>query len=171
MIFASTGFVIFHTALSLIAIVTGLVVVRGLIRNDPLNGWTLWFVITTVATTLTGFLFPFRGFTPAIGTGIVSTLVLAAMIPARYAFHFAGPWRRIYVIGAVISLWLNCFVLVVQAFQKVPALNALAPQGNEPPFLIAQVIVLVLSAVSGFFAVRRFRAAAARPALATGLTS
>jgi hypothetical protein len=168
MIFGSTAFVLFHTALSLIAIVTGLVVVRGLIRNDPLNGWTLWFVITTVATTLTGFLFPFRGFTPAIGTGIVSTLVLAAMIPARYSFHFAGPWRRVYVIGAVISLWLNCFVLVVQAFQKVPALNALAPQGKEPPFLIAQAIVLALAVVSGFLAVRRFRAATGQPALASG---
>jgi hypothetical protein len=157
MIFGSTAFVLFHTALSLIAILTGLVVVRGLIRNDPLNGWTLWFLITTAATTLTGFLFPFNGFTPAIGTGIVSTLVLAATIPARYSFHFAGQWRRVYVIGAVISLWLNCFVLVVQAFLKVPALHALAPEGKEPPFAIAQAIVLILAVVSGFLAVRRFR--------------
>jgi hypothetical protein len=169
MIFGPTGaFTLFHVALSLIAIVTGLVVVRGLIRNDPLNGWTLVFVITTVATTLTGFLFPFNGFTPAIGTGIVSTLVLAATIPARYTFHLAGPWRRVYVIGAVISLYLNCFVLVVQAFLKVPALNALAPQGKEPPFAIAQAIVLVLAVISGYLAVRRFRPAAPRAALATG---
>jgi len=157
MIFASTGFVIFHTALSLIAIVTGLVVVRGLIRNDALKGWSLWFWITTVATTLTGFLFPFGGFTPAIGTGIVSTVVLAATLPARYAFRYAGPWRQIYVSGAVISLYLNCFVLVVQAFLKVPALNALAPNGSEPPFAIAQAIVLLLAVVSGYLAVRRFR--------------
>ena len=155
--FGSTAFVLFHTALSLIAIATGLVVVRGLIRNDALNGWTLWFFVTTVGTTLTGFLFPFGGFTPAIGTGIVSTLVLAATIPARYAFHYAGPWRRIYVIGAVISLYLNCFVLVVQAFLKVPALHALAPEGKEPPFAIAQMLVLLLAAVSGYLAVRRFR--------------
>ncbi|HEY7642333.1 MAG TPA: hypothetical protein VH814_21545 [Steroidobacteraceae bacterium] len=86
MIFGSTAFVLFHTALSLIAIATGLIVLRGLLRNDALNGWTLWFVVTTVATTLTGFLFPFKGFTPAIGTGIVSTVVLAAAIPARYVF-------------------------------------------------------------------------------------
>jgi hypothetical protein len=167
MIFGPTGaFTLFHVALSLIGIVTGLVVVRGLIRNDPLNGWTLVFVVTTAATTLTGFLFPFKGFTPAIGTGIVSTLVLAATIPARYVFHLAGPWRRIYVIGAVISLYLNCFVLVVQAFLKVPALNALAPQGKEPPFAIAQAIVLLLAVISGYLAVRRFRPAAPQAAFA-----
>jgi hypothetical protein len=165
-IFGSTGFVLFHTALSLIAIATGLVVVRGLIRNDPMNGWTLWFWIMTVATTLTGFLFPFKEFTPAIGTGIVATVVLVATIPARYAFHYAGPWRRVYVIGTVISLYLNCFVLVVQAFLKVPALHALAPQGNEPPFAIAQAIVLLLAVVSGYLAVRRFRPVVTQAVLA-----
>lgn len=167
MIFASTGFTLFHTALSLIAILTGLVVLRGLIRNEALNSWTLWFLVTTVATTLTGFLFPFRGFTPAIGTGIVSTAVLIATIPARYAFHLAGPWRWVYVVGAVFSLYLNCFVLVVQSFLKVPALNALAPQGTEPPFAIAQGIVLVLFVIAGYLAVRRFRPGAAQPVLAT----
>lgn len=168
MIFASTGFTLFHTALSLIAILTGLVVLRGLIRNEALNSWTLWFLVTTVATTLTGFLFPFRGFTPAIGTGIVSTAVLAATIPARYAFHLAGAWRRIYVIGAVVSLYLNCFVLVVQSFLKVPALHALAPQGTEPPFAIAQGVVLLLAMVSGYLAVRRFRPGPTQTALAVG---
>jgi len=158
--FGSTAFVLFHTALSLIAIVTGLVVVRGLIRNDTLNGWSLWFWITTVATTLTGFLFPFGGFTPAIGTGIVSTVVLAATIPARYAFHYAGAWRRIYVIGTVISLYLNCFVLVVQAFLKVPALKALAPNGSEPPFAITHGVVLLVFVVLTVMAARRFRFAA-----------
>lgn len=167
MIFGSTGFTLFHTALSLIAILTGLVVLRGLIRNEALNSWTLWFLVTTVATTLTGFLFPFRGFTPAIGTGIVSTAVLIATIPARYAFHLAGPWRWVYVVGAVFSLYLNCFVLVVQSFLKVPALNALAPQGTEPPFAIAQGIVLVLFVIAGYLAVRRFRPVAAQPILAT----
>lgn len=166
MIFGSTGFTLFHTALSLIAILTGLVVLRGLIRNEALNSWTLWFLVTTVATTLTGFLFPFRGFTPAIGTGIVSTAVLIATIPARYVFHLAGPWRWVYVVGAVFSLYLNCFVLVVQSFLKVPALNALAPQGTEPPFAIAQGIVLVLFVIAGYLAVRRFRPVAAQPILA-----
>lgn len=169
MIFGPTGaFTLFHVALSLIGIATGLVVLRGLIRNESLNGWTLWFLVTTAATTLTGFLFPFRGFTPAIGTGIVSTVALAAAIPARYAFHLAGSWRWIYVVGAVFSLYLNCFVLVVQSFLKVPALNALAPQGSEPPFAIAQGIVLVLFVIAGYKAVRRFRPAAAQPLLAPG---
>ena len=104
MIFGTTGFTLFHVALSLIGIVAGLIVLRGLIRNNPLDSWTLVFLVTTAATTLTGFLFPFRGFTPAIGTGIVSTVVLAATIPARYSFRLAGPWRWIYVVGAVVSL-------------------------------------------------------------------
>jgi len=169
MTFGPTGaFTLFHVALSLIAIATGLVILRGLIRNESLNGWTLGFLVTTVATTLTGFLFPFRGFTPAIGTGIVSTLVLAATIPARYVFHLSGWWRWIYVVGAVVSLYLNCFVLVVQAFLKVAALNALAPQGKEPPFALTQGVVLVLFVIAGYLAVRRFRPVAAQPALAAG---
>lgn len=155
--FGSLAFTLFHTGLSLVAIATGLVVLRGLLRNDPMNGWTLWFLITTVATTVTGFLFPFRGFTPALGTGIVSTVALVFTIPARYTFRLAGSWRWIYVVGAVFSLYLNCFVLVVQSFLKIPALNALAPQGNEPPFAIAQGIVLVLFVIAGYLAVRRFR--------------
>ena len=166
MIFGSTTFVLVHVALSLVGILTGLVVLRGLLRNQSLNSWTLIFLATTAATTLTGFLFPFKGFTPAIGTGIVSTAVLAATIPARYAFRMVGPWRWVYVVGAVVSLYLNCFVLVVQAFLKVPALNELAPQGTEPPFAISQGIVLVLFVIAGYLAVRRFRPTAPQPVLA-----
>jgi hypothetical protein len=164
--FASQAFTLLHTGLSLIGIVAGLVALFGLFRNNALNGWTLVFLATTVATTLTGFLFPFRGFTPAIGTGIVSSLVLAVTVLARYTFNFAGPWRWIYVVGAVVSLYLNCFVLVVQSFLKVPALHELAPQGSEPAFVLTQGLVLVLFVIAGFLAVRRFRPAAARPALA-----
>ena len=158
--FGSQAFTLFHVALSLVGILTGLVVLRGLLTNHALNGWTLWFLVTTAATTLTGFLFPFRGFTPAIGTGIVSTVALALTIPALYTFRLAGSWRWIYVVGAVFSLYLNCFVLVVQAFLKIPALKALAPLGNEPPFAIAQGIVLVLFVIAGYRSVRRFRPAA-----------
>ena len=164
--FASPTFTLIHTVLSLIGIVAGLVVLFGLLRNNPLNSWTLVFLVTTVATTLTGFLFPFRGFTPAIGTGIVSSLVLAATLPARYTFQLAGSWRWIYVVGAVVSLYLNCFVLVVQAFLKVPALHALAPQGTEPPFVLTQGLVLVLFVIAGFLAVRRFHPTAAQAVLA-----
>jgi len=154
--FASQTFTLLHTALSLVGIIAGLVALFGLFRSNPLSNWTLLFLITTVATTLTGFLFPFRGFTPAIGTGIVSALVLAPTILARYTFDLAGVWRRIYVIGAVTSLYLNCFVLVVQAFLKVPALHQLAPQGTEPAFVLTQGVVLVLFVIAGFLAVRRF---------------
>jgi hypothetical protein len=165
--FASYAFVVLHTGLSLVGIVAGLVALFGLFKSNALNGWTLVFLATTIATTLTGFLFPFRGFTPAIGTGIVSALVLAPTVLARYTFSLAGPWRWIYVVGAVFSLYLNCFVLVVQAFLKVPALHELAPQGTEPAFVLTQGLVLVLFVIAGFVAVRRFHPAAARTALAT----
>jgi hypothetical protein len=164
--FASSTFTLLHVALSLIGILAGLVALFGLFRNNPLSNWTLVFIATTAATTLTGFLFPLRGFTPAIGTGIVSSLVLAPTVLARYTFRLAGPWRSVYVVGAVVSLYLNCFVLVVQAFLKVPALHELAPQGNEPPFVLTQGLVLVLFVIAGFLAVRRFRPTAAQPALA-----
>ena len=154
--FATATFTQIHVVLSLIGIVAGLVALFGMFKNNALNGWTLIFIITTVATTLTGFLFPFKGFTPAIGTGIVSSLVLAVTILARYAFNMLGAWRWIYVVTAVVSLYLNCFVLVVQGFLKVPALNALAPQGTEPAFVLTQGLVLVLFVIAGFLAVRRF---------------
>jgi hypothetical protein len=155
--FATSTFTLLHVLLSLLAIVAGLVALFGLFRNNPLNRWTVIFIVTTVATTLTGFLFPFKGFTPAIGTGIVSSFVLAVTILARYAFSMVGPWRWIYVITAVVSLYLNCFVLVVQGFLKVPALHALAPQGNEPAFVLTQGLVFVLFVIAGFVAVRRFQ--------------
>ena len=155
-IFASSTFTQIHVVLSLIGIVAGLVVLFGMFKNNQLNSWTLIFIVTTVATTLTGFLFPFKGFTPAIGTGIVSSVVLAVTVLARYAFNMIGAWRWIYVVTAVVSLYLNCFVLVVQGFLKVPALHALAPQGNEPAFALTQGLVLVLFVIAGFIAVRRF---------------
>lgn len=155
--FATSTFTLIHVALSLIGIIAGLGVLFGLLRNNPFHSWTFVFLLTTVATTLTGFLFPFRGFTPALGTGIVSSLVLAPALLARYTFNLAGAWRRIYVVGAIVSLYLNCFVLVVQAFLKVPALNALAPEGKEPPFVLAQGVVLVLFVIAGILAVRRAR--------------
>jgi hypothetical protein len=164
--FASQTFTLLHVALSLIGIVAGLVALFGLFRSNPLNSCTLLFLATTVATTLTGFLFPFRGFTPAIGTGIVSSLVLAPTVLARYTFSLAGPWRWIYVVGAVVSLYLNCFVLVVQAFLKVPALHELAPEGNEPAFVLTQGLVLVLFVIAGFVAVRRFHPATGQAVLA-----
>src|SRR5436189_6255370 len=149
-------YTIIHTLVSLIAIFTGLIVVFGMIGGNRLDGWTKWFLITAVLTTATGFFFPFHGFTPAIGLGIISLPFLALTIFARYPKHLAGPWRWIYVIGAVICLYFNLFVLVVQAFEKIPALHALAPTQTESPFKLTQLAVLLLSIVLAIVAVIRF---------------
>ena len=106
---------------------------------------------------MTGFFFPFQGFTPALGVGILSILILVAAIAARYGFNLAGAWRWIYVIGAVAALYLNSFVLVVQSFLKIPVLHAMAPTGSELSFVVAQGIVLIFYLVTGLLAVRRFR--------------
>ena len=156
MIFGMTPFTFFHVVLSLIGIAAGLVVMTGLLESRLMPVWTKLFLVTTIATTLTGFLFPFHGFTPAIGVGILSTLVLALALAARYTFHLAGIWRPVYVITTVIALYFNCFVLVVQSFLKVPPLHALAPNGNEPPFAIAQGVVLAAFLFFGYVSVKKF---------------
>jgi hypothetical protein len=151
------AFTLFHVILSLIGIASGFVVVFGLIGSKRLDGWTGWFLLTTAATSLTGFFFPFHGFLPSYAVGIVSLIVLAIAIAARYLFYLAGAWRRTYVITAVIALYLNFFVLIVQLFRKVPALEALAPTQSEPPFQITQLVALVFFAVLGFRAAVKFR--------------
>lgn len=150
-------YTLIHVIISLIGIGSGLVVVFGLLGSKRLDGWTALFLVTTVATSVTGFFFPFHKFTPAIGVGIISLVLLALAILARYVFHLAGGWRRTYVITAVIALYFNVFVLIVQSFQKSPALRKLAPTQSEPPFLIAQVVVLVLFVVIGIRAAKGFR--------------
>jgi len=149
-------YTIIHTLISLVAIFTGFVVVFGLLAGKRLDGWTKWFLVTAVATTITGFFFPLHGFTPAIGLGIISLPFLALTIFARYPKHRAGPWRWIYVIGAVICLYFNLFVLVVQLFEKIPALYAMAPTQTEPPFKLTQLIVLLVSVLLAIVAVIRF---------------
>jgi len=150
-------YTIIHTLISLIAIFTGIVVVFGMLAGAQLNGWTKWFLITAVATTVTGFFFPFHGFTPAIGLGIISLPFLALTIYARYPKRLGGAWRWIYAIGAVICLYFNLFVLVVQLFEKVPALHAMAPTQTEPPFKLTQLVVLALFVVLAIAAAIRFR--------------
>jgi len=151
-----TPFTLLHVVISLIGILSGFVVMRGLVTSQRLNGWTAIFLFFTFATTITGFLFPITVFTPALGVGIVATIIMIVTLAARYAFSMSGPWRPIYVIGAVISQYLNVFVLVVQSFLKVPVLNALAPTGSEPPFAIVQGIVLLLHIWLAYVALRRF---------------
>src|SRR5438552_16232168 len=118
-------YTIIHTLISLVAIFTGFVVVFGLLAAKRLDGWTKWFLGTAVATTVTGFFFPFHGFTPAIGLGIISLPFLALTVFARYSKHLTGAWRCIYVIGAVICLYFNLSALVVQVSETVPALHAM----------------------------------------------
>jgi len=154
-----TAYTILHVILSVIGITTGLVAVGGLLAGNRLPITTAVFLVTTLATTLGGFLFPFNGFTPAIGVGIVSTIVLLVTIAARYVYRLHGAWRWIYVSGAVIALYLNSFVLVVQSFLKVPALHVYAPAGSETPFAITQGVVLAVFLVLGIVSVWRFRLA------------
>ena len=150
-----------HVVISLVGIVSGLMVLLGMFGGKRLDGMAAIFLVTTVLTSVTGFGFPFVHVTPGIILGVLSLVVLAISIPARYIFRMAGKWRAIYVITAVVALYFNCFVLVAQSFLKVPALHALAPKGNEPPFAIAQGILLVLFIVAGIRAVKKFHPAAA----------
>ena len=153
----TSTFALVHVLLSLVGIASGLVVVFGLLVGKRLDGWTALFLATTVATSVTGFGFPFDHLLPSHKVGIISLVVLAVAILARYAFHLAGGWRRIYVISALTALYLNAFVGVVQAFLKVPALKALAPHQNEPPFLVAQLVLLVIFIVITILAAKKFR--------------
>jgi len=146
-----------HVVISLVGIGSGLVVLYGLLTGKRLDRWTAAFLATTVATSVTGFGFPFDHLLPSHKVGIISLVVLAVAILARYALHLAGAWRWIYVVCAAVALYLNVFVLIVQAFEKVPALKALAPTQSEPPFLVTQLVVLALFVVLGIFAVKRFR--------------
>jgi len=150
-------FTLVHVLISLIGIFSGLIVAYGLLAAKPLNGSTATFLTTTVLTSLTGFLFPVEHLLPSHIVGIISLVVLALAIFARYGGHLAGSWRWIYVVTALVALYLNCLVAVVQSFMKISALKALAPTRKEPPFLIAQIALMVLFIVLGIFAVRNFR--------------
>ena len=138
-----SAFTFFHVVISLVGIVSGFVVIYGLLTSKRLDGWTATFLITTVATSLTGFMFPVHHFMPSHAVGILSLVVLAIAILARYRYHLVGAWRKTYVITAAIALYFNVFVLIVQLFEKVPALKAIAPTQSEPPFQIAQLCALL----------------------------
>jgi hypothetical protein len=146
-----------HVLISLVGIGSGLIVMFGFLNGKRLDGMNTLFLITTVLTSVTGFGFPFDHLLPSHKVGIISLVVLAIAIPARYVFHLAGAWRWVYVVGASIALYLNVFVLVVQSFLKVPALNALAPTQKEPPFLVAQIVVMLIFIGLTILAVKRFR--------------
>jgi hypothetical protein len=151
------AFTLLHVVITLVAIGSGLIVVGGMFSSHKLPGATALFLFATTLTSVTGFLFPIHGFTPALGVGIVACIILAFALFALYKERLVGVWRPIYVITAIVSLYLNVFVLVAQSFMKVSGLNALAPTQSELPFAITQGVVLVIFIIIALIAVVRFR--------------
>lgn len=149
-------FTLFHVVLSLIGIAAGFVTLFALFSSKPPGGWTTLFLSTTILTSVTGYFFPVNRILPSHIVGAVSLVALAAAVVALYRFRLAGAWRWIYVVSALAALYLNVFVGVVQAFLKIPPLHDLAPTQSDPPFVIAQGIVLLAFIAIGFVAVRRF---------------
>jgi hypothetical protein len=148
-----------HVIISLIGIVTGFVVIKGMLASQRMNDWTAVFLGTTALTSLTGFGFPFEKILPSHIFGVISMVVLLIAILARYAFGLEGRWRSAYVVTALIAQWLNVFVLMAQLFNKVKVLQPLAPTQSEPPFLGAQTVVMILFIFIGIAALRHFRPA------------
>lgn len=157
---SASTFTLVHVVLSLIGIFAGAVVLFGMLRAKRVDGWTALFLATTILTSVTGFFFPSDHLLPSHIVGIISLVALAIAILALYLYRLAGSWRWIYVTSAVVALYFNVFVGVVQAFQKLPFLTPLAPTQSEPPFLVTQLVVITLFIVVGFVAVRSFHPAA-----------
>jgi hypothetical protein len=153
---STSAFTLLHVVLSLVGIFTGLVVVFAMFGSYRLKGWTGVFLATTVLTSVTGFFFPTEHLMPSQVVGAISLVVLAIAITGLYIYNLAGSWRWIYIVSAVFALYLNVFVAVVQAFVKMPLLKALAPTQSEPPFVIAQALVLVLLVALAILALRAF---------------
>ena len=160
---STSTFTVMHVVLSLIGILSGVVVLFGMLSANRLPGWTALFLASTALTSVTGFFFHSEHFGPPHVVGVVSLVALAVAILGLYVYRLGGPWRWIYVGGAVLSLYLNVFVGVVQAFEKVPFLRRLAPTQSEAPFLVAQLSVMAIFVVLGILAAMRFRPAT-RPA-------
>jgi len=154
-------YTIIHVIISLIAIAAGFITVFGMLTGNRMASWTAIFLVMTVLTSVTGFGFPFDHVLPSHIVGAISLVVLAVALFAVYSKHLSGVWRWIYVVSAIIALWFNVFVLIVQSFMKIAALKALAPTQSEPPFQIAQGAALALFVVLAILAVRQFRPAAA----------
>jgi hypothetical protein len=157
MIMDITTLTLVHTVISIVAIAAGLVVVGGLIAGVRIDGWTGIFLATTALTSITGFFFPFNRLLASHQVGIISLVILPVVIAARYWRHLRGGWRGTYVVGTVLVLYLNFFILLVQLFRRIPALIVAAPEQTEPPFVLTQLLVLGLFAWLGLAAFRRFR--------------
>jgi hypothetical protein len=150
-------YTIVHVIISLIGIGSGLIVLFGMLNGKLLSPWNGLFLLTTILTSVTGFFFPYTKLTPGIILGILSLIALAIALYALYAGHLSGGWRRTYAITALVALYFNVFVLVAQLFEKVPAIHALAPTQTEPPFKIAQLLLLILTIVLITLAAKKFR--------------
>jgi hypothetical protein len=162
MIFGTTPLTFVHVAISLVGLGSGVGVMHGLLAAKQSDSWTATFLVSTILTSATGFLFPFERFLPSHALSILSLVVLAVAIFARYARHLVGAWRQAYVATFVTALYFNFVVLVVQLFQKVPLLKAIAPTQSEPPFLLTQVIILAIFVVAGVAAAIKNRNQAVR---------
>jgi hypothetical protein len=152
-------FTLIHVLISLVAILAGLVVLYGALVSKRFPRWTTWFLGLTTLTCVTGYFFPFTKILPSHITGVICLAVLAVAYYALYARKLAGPWRWIYVVSAGTALYLNVFVGVVQSFLKIKPLAAIAPTQQDPPFIVAQVVVLVIFIVLGVVAAKKFHPA------------
>jgi len=159
-----SAFTLFHVLISLVGIGSGFVVLYGFLASKKFDGWTSLFLWTTVATSVTGFLFPVHKFLPSHAVGLLSLLILGIAIYARRNRHLMRAWGRTFAAMSVLALYFNVFVLVVQLFQKVPFLRELAPTQSEPPFQVAQLAVLVFFIAVGILATVRFRGETLRTA-------
>ena len=148
-----------HVIISVVGIVSGFFAVYGMLNGRRLGWCTTLFLVTTVLTSVTGFFFPFHGVTPAVIFGIISLVVLAIALAAIYVYRLAGPWRWIYIVTALLALYLNSFVAVVQAFQKIPSVRAFAPTQSEAPFAVAQGLLILLFLWLGYRTVKSFHPA------------
>jgi len=162
MILGMTTLTFIHVVLSLIGIVAGFVAMAGLLASQRRDGWTAIFLAATVAPSVTGFLFPVSKLLPSHIVGIVSLVILAVALYALYGRHLSGVWRPVYVVTAMIALYLNVFVLIIQSFLKIAPLNALAPTQSELPFVIAQGAALLFFVIVTIVAAMRFRPSVAR---------
>jgi hypothetical protein len=154
MILGMTLYTFIHVIISLIGIATGLIVVIGMLFSKRLDALTAIFLTTTLATNITGFFFPFHGFKPSYGVGALSTILLIVAIVARYRHALQGRWNMLYIITAIIALYLNVFVLIIQSFEKIPALHAMAPTQSEAPFKDTQTLTIFIFIILGLAAVR-----------------
>lgn len=157
MIFGMTAFTFIHVVLSLIGIVAGLIAMAGLLRARWLSGWTTVFLAATAATSITGFGFPFEKLLPSHVVGIISLAVLAVALFALHGGRLSGAWRPVYIVTAMIALYLNVFVLIVQSFLKIAPLRALAPTQSETPFVATQGVALMIFVVATIVALMKFR--------------